>query len=201
MKTILFTFFIVTLSISAFSQNQNNIFKTYEDFKGGQPTDFVKFQLKKRTGGNVFMTGGITNYRLKKIVPETRNEEVTREIWGLIIDDSVYINSYPYSNIIGFNKLIEDGYYGYFVGEPASLKEKQVELGIIEPDEPQKVVCCQTSYVILPNGEIKWLTPELLGKLINDNQELTSEFESDKILQEDAYKMFGYLSRYNKMKK
>lgn len=106
-----------------------------------------------------------------------------------------------YSQIIGFNKIIENGYYSYFVGEPARLKDKQISLGIIKPDEPQKAVCCKTSYVILPKGDVEWLTPSLLRELINDNNKLSEELKNDKILQEDAFKMFDYLSRYNRMKK
>lgn len=200
MKTILITLLTIAISIVAYPQTEKNIFRTYEEFKENKPSEFAEFKLKKRTGFNVFMMGGITNYRLKKIDPNANSEKMKKEIWGVFVDDSVYINSYPYSQIIGFNKIIENGYYSYFIGEPARLKDKQISLGIIKPDDPQKAVCCKTSYVILPNGEVKWLTPELLSELINDNQKLTEELRADNILQEDAHKMFGYLNRYNKMK-
>ncbi len=197
-QLVLLTVAISTLTIA---QTQQNVFETFENFKSNQPTDYVEFKLKKRTDGNVFMTGGITNYRLKKILPKIKSEKLTKKVWGVLVDDSVYINSYPYSKIIGFNKIIEKGYYSYFIGEPARLKDEQSSLGIIKPDEPQKAVCCKTSYVILPHGEVKWLTRELLSELIKDNHELSTELKGEEISQEDAHKMFDYLNRYNEIKK
>ena len=193
---------LVTLAISTLTiaQTQNNVFKTFEEFKTNQPTEYAEFHLKKRTGGNVFMTGGIENYRLKKINPKAKSEQLMKKVWGVLVGDSLYINSYPYSKIIGFNKIIENGHYSYFIGEPARLKDKQISLGIINSDDPQQAVCCKTSYVILPDGAVKWLTPKLLGELIKDNQALSNELKDDKILQEDAYKMFGYLKRYNEIR-
>lgn len=194
---VLLTLVITTLTIA---QTPKNIFKTFEDFKPNKPSDYVEFRLKKRTGGNVFMTGGITNYRLKKISPKTKYEDLTKKTWGVLVNDSIYINSYPYSKIVGFNKIIENGYYSYFIGEPARLKDEQISLGMINSDEPQKLVCCKTSYVILPNGTVKWLSPELLATLIKDNKTLKSELKVDNIQQEDAYRMFDYLKRYNATK-
>jgi hypothetical protein len=201
MKTILITLLTISISASAYSQTEKNILRTYEEFKENKPSEFADFHLKKRTGFNIFMMGGIANYRLKKIEVDDNLEKVNNEIWGIFVDSSSYINSFPYSQISGFNKIIENGYYSYFIGEPARFKDKQITLGIIGPDEPQRAVCCKTSYVILPNGDVKWLTLNLLSELINDNKKLAEELKNDYVLQEDAYIMFDYLSRYNKMKK
>jgi hypothetical protein len=200
MKIFLITLLSILISTVAFAQSIKNTFETFQEFKEIQPSTFVQFHLKKRTGFNVFMIGGIINHRLKKIVPKTKSEYLTKEVWGVLVNDTAYINSYPYSQIIGYNKIIESGYYSYFIGEPARIKEKQLSLGIINSKDSQKAVCCKTSYVILPNGEVKWLTPELLNQLIKDNKELLMELKNDKIAQEDAYKMFDYLNRFNKMK-
>ena len=90
-----------------FAQKENNTFMTYSEFNTNNPSKFCDFKLKRRTTGNVFMTGGITNYRLKKINPETKTEEMTEVVWGITVDDTVYINSYPYSKLIGYNKILE----------------------------------------------------------------------------------------------
>jgi hypothetical protein len=117
------------------------------------------------------------------------------------VDSVVYINSYPYSEIIGYNELLGKGFYGYFVGEPARNAMKQLELGIIEPGEPQKVVCCKTGFVILPSGEVNWLTPALLQKLISDNEMLAEKLKKDDLKQENTFEMFEYLRQYNENKK
>ncbi len=191
--TILMTFFLATV----FGQKENNTFMNYSEFKENNPSKYCDFKLKHRTNGNVFMTGGITNYRLKKIKPETKTEEMTKVVWGIVDDDTVYINSYPYSKLIGYNKIIEKGYYSYFIGEPARFKEEQIKLGIINEGEKQIGVCCKSGYVILPNGQIKILKPEIMETLLKKNKALLDDFISKNLKQENVYEMFDFLHRFN----
>ena len=102
---------------------------------------------------------------------------------------------------IRYNKIIEIEYYSYFIGEPARLKEEQIKVGIIKEGDPQMAVCCKTGYVILKDDTIKWLNPELMKTLLSDNEKLLNEFESKNLKPEEVYKMFDFLSRYNKTKK
>lgn len=147
------------------------------------------------------MTGGIPNYRLKKIKPESDIDKVEEDIWGVKVGDSIYINSYPYSQIIGYNTLLEIGYYTYFIGEPARTEKEQRDLGIIKPTEKKIGVCCNVGYVLFPDGVIKMLRPELLSELCKDNTELSKEIEAADLKLEDVYKMFEFLKRYNSTKK
>lgn len=191
--TILMTFFLTTV----FAQKENNTFMTYSEFEENNPSKYCDFKFKHRTTGNVFMTGGITNYRLKKIKPETKTEEMTKVVWGIIVEDTVYINSYPYSKLIGYNKLIEKGYYSYFIGEPARFKEEQIKLGIINEGDKQIGVCCKSGYVILPDGQIKILKPEIMEALLKENKSLLDKFISKNLKQENVYEMFDFLHRFN----
>ncbi len=193
---------LILFASSTFAVGQTGMyyFKTFEDYKTNRTSSDCEYLLKQRTNGDIFMMGGISNYRLKKIQPKTKTDELTQNAWAILFEDSVYINSYPYSEIVGFNKILGTGHYAYFIGEPARTKDKQIELGIIQPGQPQMAVCCQTSYVILPEGAVKWLTPQLLAELLSDNQELTKEFKKDRVNQSDANKMFDYLRKYNEMK-
>jgi len=195
--TVLLTFYVLTI----FGQKENNVFNTFLEFNESKPSTYCDFILKQRTNGNVFMTGGITNFRLKKIKPETQVEKMNQEVWGILIDNSVYINSYPYSKIIGYNKIIEKGYYTYFIGEPARSKEEQLKLGIIKEGEKQISVCCKSGYVILPDGQIKILKPETMESLLQDNELLLNEFISKDLKQENVYEMFELLKKYNLNKK
>lgn len=194
---VLLTFFVLTV----FSQKENNVFNTFLEFKENNPSTYCAFTLKQRTNGNVFMTGGITNFRLKKIKPETQVEQMNKEVWGILVDDSAYINSYPYSKIVGYNKIIEKGYYTYFIGEPARFKEEQLKLEIINEGEDQISVCCKSGFVVLPDGQIKILKPETMMRLLQDNETLMKEFMSKNLKQEDVYEMFELLKKYNLNKK
>ena len=185
------------IGLMTYAQEKPNVYMTFSDFETNSPSQYFDFQLKQRTMGNVFMTGGITNHMIKKVKPTTELDNLTKNIWGVLDSDSIYINSFPYSKILGFNKIIGTGFYSYFIGEPARSKEEQIKLGIIKEGEPQKAVCCKTSYVILPAGTIKWLNPELLKTLISDNIESTKELESTDLTPDSVYEMFDILNKYN----
>jgi len=188
---------VATFSITLNCIAQGNCFKDFNEYKTNTPSLTFNFQLKKRTMGDVFMIGGIINYRPKKIIPASASEKIEKEIWGLIVSDTVYINSYPYSKIKGFNKILGKGFYSYFIGEPARTKIEQLKLGIIKPNENQKSVCCQTGYVILNDGTVKHLSPEILIELVQDNDIILNEVRSSNLKIEDVDKMFKILGKYN----
>lgn len=203
MKKIISLTFLISLLATVFAQTSNstqNAFASFGQFKNNTPSLALNFQIKKRTKGNVFMTGGIENYRLENIEPKEDKDKAEKEVWGVRIHDTTYINSYPYSKIKGYNQIIEKGYYTYFIGEPARTKKEQENLGIIEPGEKQIGVCCQAGYVILPEGTIKLLRPELLLELCKNNEELSKEITAVKLTLKDVYKMFDFLKKYNATK-
>ncbi|AFU69546.1 hypothetical protein P700755_002830 [Psychroflexus torquis ATCC 700755] len=200
MKKITILTLSLILTIQLFGQDSQNVFKSFTEFTEMEPSQKFDFQFKQRTSGNIFMSGGIKNYRIEKVKPSTSLDYLTKEAWGVFEKDSIFINSYPYSKLIGYNKISGIGYYSYFIGEPAKLKEEQLKLGIINEGESQKGVCCKTSFVILPNGMVKWLTPSYLKELISDNAELVDELESQKLTPDNVYDMFTILDKYNKTK-
>ncbi|MDL2309299.1 hypothetical protein LJC68_10340 [Bacteroidales bacterium OttesenSCG-928-B11] len=199
MKRLILLSILILSTISIFGQA--NGFKDFTEFSKDGPSLTFGFQLKQRTGGDVFMTGGIENFRLKKITPKSDIDKVEQEIWGVKVDDVVYINSYPYSKIKGYNQIIEKGFYSYFIGEPARFEVEQRKLGIIQETEKQIPVCCKVGYVILPDGTVKLLRPELLAELCKDNSELSDEIKNANLKLENVYEMFDFLKRYNAMKK
>jgi hypothetical protein len=201
MKKIAILILTIFAASMTYGQEKANVFVTYSDFKANIPSKYSDFQLKQRTMGNVFMTGGITNHVIKKVKPSTETDNLTKNVWGVLVRDSIYINSFPYSKILGYNKIIGIGYYSYFIGEPARFRDEQIKVGIIKEGEPQKGVCCKTSYVILPDGTVKWLNPDLLKTLIADNSELTKELEIKKLTPDNVYEMFAILNKFNKTKK
>jgi hypothetical protein len=204
MKKTISTTLSILLITTIFGQTSKQIkngFIDFKEFKQNQPSLTLDFELKKRTDGDIFMMGGISNYRLKKIKPEIDIDKVEKEIWGILVGDTVYINSYPYSKIKGYNQIIEKGFYTYFIGEPARFEKEQRELGIIKPTEKQIAVCCNAGYVILPDGKIKLLRPELMLELCGDNEDLIKEIKAANLKLGDVYKMFDYLKKYNATKK
>jgi hypothetical protein len=193
------TLFIVVCVVTLFAQKNKepNAYSNYDEFKSNTPSLTFDFQLKQRTGGDIFMVGGIANYKFKKINPVTDTEKIEYDIWGVQVDGVDYINSYPYSKIKGYNKIEGKGYYSYFIGEPARTEKEQRELEIIKPNEKQISVCCQTGYVILPSGKVLNLKPELLLELCEDNEDIINEIKALKLRIEDVYKMFEILRKYN----
>ena len=199
MKNLILLSILILSATSLFGQA--NGFKDFAEFVQDEPSLTFNFQLKQRTGGNVFMTGGIENFRLLKITPKSDIDKVEQEIWGVTVDNVAYINSYPYSKIKGYNQIIEKGFYSYFIGEPARFETEQRKLGIIQETEKQIQVCCKVGYVILPNGTVKLLKPELLVELCKENSELSAEIEVANLKLENVYEMFDFLKKYNATKK
>ena len=206
MKKLIFTAFLILFATTTFGQSikpaaKANVFANFNEFKQNTPSLIFRFKLIKRTSGNIFMTGGISNYKLEYIENMEDMDKLDKEVWGVKYGDSIYINSYPYSRIKGYNVIIEKGYYTYFIGEPAVREKEQRELGIIKPTERKIAVCCQAAYVILPDGTVKLLSPELLQDLCKDNEPLTKEINDANFEPKDVYKMFDFLRRYNAAKK
>ena len=188
-------FFLVSLNTCG-----QNAFKDFAEFQANKPSLTFNFELKKRTTGDIFMSGGTHNYRAKKITPVSKTEKLQKQVWGVIVGDTAYINSYPFLKLKGFNKILGKGYYSYFISEPARLKKEQVNLGIIQPHEKAKEVWGETGYVILPDGTIKHLSPEVLKDLCKDNEAISKEVFYAKLKVENVFEMFAFLDKYNATK-
>ncbi|MCL1969635.1 MAG: hypothetical protein FWF65_08840 [Bacteroidetes bacterium] len=203
MKKLISVTLFVTLMTTLFGQTTNdpNSYSNFSEYENNTPSLFFDFQLKERTGGDIFMTGGISNHRVKNVKPKTETQKIEKEVWGIRINGVDYINSYPYSKIVGYNKIEGKGYYSYFIGEPARAEKEQRELGIIGPNDKQIGVCCKTAYVILPTGKILHLNPTLLLELCKDNEDIVETIRKSNIKTEDVYKMFEILKDYNLTKK
>lgn len=198
MKQFIIATLTVFLATTIFGQTKTkNSFADFNEFKSDKPSLYFDFQLKKRSGFDIFMMGGIANYRVKKIMSYTAVEKLEKSIWGVLVDGQVYINAYPFSKIEGYNLILEKGYYTYFIGEPARTEKEQRDLGIIKPTEEQIAVCCQAGYVILPDGTIKLLNPKLLLVLCKDNAEIVKEIRDAHLNLRDVNEMFDILKKYN----
>jgi hypothetical protein len=189
-------------SAIAFAQQKTaNAFADYEEFTQNKPSLHYNFELKGRAVGDVFMVGGITNWKVKKVKPSADADKVEKEIWGITINDTSYINSYPYSKVKGYNRIIEKGYYSYFIGEPARMKEEKIKLGMIAQNEVEIVNWRQVGYVILPDGTVRFLRPELLSELCSDNAALKDEVDAANFRPDSFFLMFEILKKYNQEKK
>jgi len=197
-RLISVTLFVVLMTtILGQTSNEPNSYSNFNEYKNDTPSLFFDFQLKERTGGDIFMTGGISNHRVKSVKPKTETQKLEREVWGIRVNGVDYINSYPYSKIIGYNKIEGKGYYSYFIGEPARAEQEQRELGIIGPNDRQIGVCCKTGYVILPTGKVLNLKPELLLELCADNESIINEVKALNLKIENVFEMFEILKKYN----
>lgn len=203
MNKAILTTILVFYGLIAYTQTTKstaNVLLSFSEFKNNTPSLHFDFKMKKRTSFDIFMSGGIGNYRIKFVEPSEETDKLEEEIWGVKAGDSIYINSYPYSKRTGFNLILEKGYYSYFIGEPAWEEKEQRELGIIKPHEKRIPVCCKVGYVILPDGIIKLLSPKLLVDLCRDNNEILKEIQKANLQLENVPEMFEFLRKYNNTK-
>jgi len=202
MKSILTAIIAAAFFTNAICQSQNSSkgFRSFEEFKNGQASLAINSSITQRTEGNVFMTGGITNYVFKKVKPKELIPQIEQELWGVECNGEFYINAYPYSKMKGYNKIEEMGFYSYFIGEPARTLNEQRSLGIVGPNDPLMGVCCKAGYVMKQDGTVKLLSPKMCRELISDNPELLTEFDKANLKMENVLEMFAFLKRYNEAK-
>jgi hypothetical protein len=197
----LVTVLLITEVFNTFGQTPN-VFANYKEYKENTPSLTFNFKLKQRSKGDVFMTGGITNCQVKEIQLDSNKKFLEEDAWGVKINDTVYINSYPYSKMPGYNKIIEKGYYTYFIGEPAYGIKEQKELGFIEPDAKKRIQPWgRVGYVILLDGTIKLLKPDVVLELCKDYESLVAQIKAADLQQENVHQMFKCLALYNEWKK
>ena len=96
MKRLISVAFFVVYLTTLFGQttNEPNSYSNFSEYENDTPSLFFDFQLKERTGGDIFMTGGISNHRVKNVKPKTETQKIEREVWGIRINGVDYINSY-----------------------------------------------------------------------------------------------------------
>jgi len=63
------------------------------------------------------------------------------------------------------------------------------------------MVCCKAGYVILPDGKVKLVRPELLLELCKDDEGLVKEIMAANLKLDDVLYMFEFLKQYNETKK
>lgn len=175
-------------------------FANFDEFILDTPSVPINYNISRRTRWNVFMSGGIRNYRFKKVFPASLKKRIKFGLWGVKTDGRLYINAMAYSGLFGYNLILESGYYSYFIGQPARTFVEQRKLGIIGPGENLKAVCCKTGYVMLNTGEIKRLSPSLLYTLLSENEALLQECKSSNLQIKDVNEMFDFLKRFNEWK-
>ncbi len=196
--SIIFIFFS-TICLAQFQLGVVQGFSTYQEFQDGNPTLHYTLQLKQ--GNAIDMLGGIGEFNLKKIKPVSHADEVYRRVWGLEIDGITYINVYPHTNLKGFNEIIEYGYYKYFLGIFPQNPRVQKELGMNIPKlKWGKSLTGHVGFVLLPNGKIKYLGPELLAEICSDNKVLSEEITKANLEIFDVYEIYEFLKRYNQSK-
>jgi hypothetical protein len=200
-KLFLIISLLFNLTQSMAQLNDNNAFVNYMEFKTNQPSLKFDFYLKQRSSFDIFMIGGMRNYMVKKIKPKSEKFHLIERVWGIVHDGNYYINAYPYSGLRGYNLLLENGYYSYFIGELAIEEDLQRSLGIIKPNEKVLRMYGRVGYVILPDGTIKMLQQDLLRELCSDNRELILEINYGNYKIKDTMKMFEILKKYNTYKR
>jgi hypothetical protein len=198
--SILIVLFLCCSSYAQFKLQKVEAFSSYEEFKNSAPT--LEFNLQLKLLSQIDFQGGIGIYILKNSKPAKNSDKISREIWGFSCNDTIYINTFHVTNVKGYNVILENGYYKYFLGRLPPNEKLQKEFGIFIPKPTwyQSVEYGIGGYVLLPDGKIKFLSPELLAELCKDNEKLYQEIVEAKLNINDQKKIFEFLKQYNKSK-
>lgn len=194
---ILLIAFVSCQAFAQFEMQKVKAFASYKEFVNDTPK--LEFTLKLKPAGPMDVPGGIGTCVLKNAKPVKDSDKISREIWGFVANNVTYINTYHYTGFKGYNPIAEYGYYHYFIGKVPPNEKLQKQFGIVVPDAKwyQYVEYGNAGYVLLPGGEVKFLSPELLAELCKDNAKLAEEIAEAKLTINDQKALFGFLKEYN----
>jgi hypothetical protein len=199
MKKYLLSFILFFFASNAGAQmyNKTEGYKNFTELKEGRSSSEFDAEIKQRSTGDIFMTGGIANYVIKKANPKSDLNILRDDIYAIKIDNDLYINEISFTGLARYDKIIEVGYYTYFTATAPLSGEYQEKLGIIKPGEKPVAIAGMIGVVVKPDGTISMLTPQILLKLCRDNHKIYKDIIAANLQRKDVPQMYDFLKQYN----
>ena len=185
-------FLFLVASLSSLAQQQNypkGAYMSFDDIVTKTPSQKYELLVEKRTNGDIKIVGG-NDYKIES-EDKSLKKTIKKEMWAYSDGDTLYINCFHYKVQPWYAKVLSDGDYLVFKGGLSQLSDEQKEqmamasyFGAIGGAfAGAKMAMMRFLYVIdKKNNEISTLTPELLEKLLADDERLLQQFneEADK---------------------
>jgi hypothetical protein len=127
-------FFFTSSGAQVFENLKNGGYTTYEEFINNSPKYECSFEVIRRTKAQIKAVGG-HNYKIRSDNPSITKKMIKREIIGVYLHDTLYLNGMPLVNVLGYSKVEISGKYCYLNTCYPGLPKIQKELGLDDPDQ------------------------------------------------------------------
>lgn len=201
--------FFAFLSFASFAQNpslsKTGGYSTLKDFQNNTPNYPDTFIVSPRTIGDIKAWGG-NDY---KIESKTVTKQVIKNSWGIIVNDTLYLNGMGLTGLIWYSKVELFGKYCYLKPSFPVSPKIQKELGLDNEQYgymfgavggaiqgSQMAVKRIPLIYSLSNGQKMLLSKENILKLLEPQNELKSRFltESNQDSEETLLKYLKLLN-------
>ncbi len=135
MRQYLILAFISTLSIASFGQRQSLYkaggYSTLANFQNNTPNYLDTFIMSRRTTGDIKAWGG-NDYMIKSMKETTTKKVIKNKIWGIFINDTLYLNGINLTGLDWYSKVELFGKYCFLKPAFPVSPKIQKELGVID---------------------------------------------------------------------
>ncbi|WP_167619135.1 DUF6563 family protein [Maribellus sediminis] len=183
-------FLLLLASVSSSFGQQHNYpkgaYMSFDEIVNKTPSQQFDLEVIKRTNGDIKMVGG-NDYKISS-EDKSLKKTIKKEVWAYSNGDTLYLNCFQYKVQPWYAKVISDGDYLVFRGGLSQLSNKQKEqmamasyFGAIGGAfAGAKMAMMRFLYVIdKSTNEISTVTPELLDKLLANDETLLTQFNKE----------------------
>ncbi len=203
---LVFLFLLVTIS-SSFGQQHSypkGAYMSFDEMVNKTPSQQYDLDLIKRTKGDIKMVGG-NDYKIESADKTIKKKILRKDIWAYSNGDTLYLNCFQYKVQPWYASVISDGKYLVIKGglsQYADMQKEQMAMGyyfgaIGGAIAGAKMAMLRFLYVIdKSTNEISTVTPELLEKLLANDENLLAQFK-DETNKESEEILLKYVKRLN----
>ncbi|MEA4937557.1 MAG: DUF6563 family protein [Paludibacter sp.] len=133
MKQIFLLLALALITNYTLSQKyQNGGYKSYEELKNNTPAYPADFAVTRRTTADIKAWGG-NDYKVECTDESVSKKMIKSEIWGIIKNDTLYLNAFPIVNLGWYAKVEIPGKYCFLRPSFPVNPKIQKQLGLNEP--------------------------------------------------------------------
>lgn len=178
------------LLIISLRATECTIYKDFNSFKDSS-INKTNLELIKRTSSSIAMVGG-EDFKFNSLDSKTSTKDITKSIWGIKCQDTLYINCKIVKGTNGYAKVTKINRYGYFSASMLSIySTNKDKLLYKEEDEnhesyilaggaiggAQKALERWIYIIDFQTGDVKLLSKSYVSEVIlKNNPELAKEF-------------------------
>jgi len=213
MKQILLLLTLAFITNNTWSQKyQDGGYKSYEELKNNSPAYPADLVVTKRTTADIKAWGG-NDYKVECADESVSKKMIKSEIWGIVKNDTLYLNAFPIVNLGWYAKVVILGKYCFLRPSFPVNPKIQKQLGFNDPqygymfgaiggaiEGAQMAVKRIPLIYNIETGEKMLLNESGILKILESKPDLKAEFEKENDKSNEEI-LLSYLIKANDLEK